>query len=135
MTSRDGRPVYVKDVATVHVGAAQPEHFSWTFTREAKGELDKRPAVSLAIAKRKGANAVVLAEEILHRLELVKGRIVPQDLDIAVTRNYGETASEKADELLFHLALATLSIVALIIFWSDGAKASSCWWLSPRPSC
>jgi len=123
LTSRDGRPVYVKDVATVRVGEAQPEHFGWTFTRDTKGALDKRPAVSLAIAKRKGANAVVLAEEILKRLELTKGRIVPNDLDVDVTRNYGETASEKANELLFHLALATLSIVALIVFlvgWREG---------------
>ena len=123
LTSRDGRPVYVKDVATVRVGEAQPEHFGWTFTRDAKGILDKRPAVSLAIAKRKGANAVVLAQEILQRLELTKGRIVPNDLDVDVTRNYGETASEKANELLFHLALATLSIVALIVFlvgWREG---------------
>ncbi|MGA9601388.1 MAG: efflux RND transporter permease subunit [Methylocystis sp.] len=123
LTSRDGRPVYVKDVATVRVGEAQPEHFGWTFTRDAKGALDKRPAVSLAIAKRKGANAVVLAQEILQRLELTKGRIVPNDLDVDVTRNYGETASEKANELLFHLALATLSIVALIVFlvgWREG---------------
>ncbi|QGM46814.1 efflux RND transporter permease subunit [Methylocystis heyeri] len=123
LTSRDGRPVYVKDVAKVSVGAAQPEHFGWTMTRGPKGEMEKRPAVSLAIAKRKGANAVVMAEEILHRLEIVKGRIIPEDLDVAVTRNYGETASEKANELLFHLALATLSIVALIVLlvgWREG---------------
>ncbi len=123
LTSRDGRPVYVKDVAKVVVGEAQPEHFGWTMTRGPKGEMQKRPAVSLAIAKRKGANAVVMGEEILHRLDIVKGRIIPDDLEVSVTRNYGETASEKANELLFHLALATLSIVALIVFlvgWREG---------------
>ena len=123
LTSRDGRPVYVKDVADVRVGAAEPEHFGWTMTRDATGALEKRPAVSIAIAKRKGANAVVMADEILHRLETVKGRIVPNDLDISVTRNYGETATEKANELLFHLALATLSIVGLIVLmvgWREG---------------
>jgi multidrug efflux pump subunit AcrB len=123
ITTRDGRPVYLKDVASVHVGASEPEHFSWTMTRDATGELNKRPAVSLAIAKRKGANAVVVAEEIIHRLETVKGRILPDDLEIAVTRNYGETATEKANELLFHLALATVSIVLLITFmigWREG---------------
>ena len=84
LTSRDGRPVYVKDVADVRVGAAEPEHFGWTMTRNATGALEKRPAVSIAIAKRKGANAVVMADEILHRLETVKGRIVPHDLEISV---------------------------------------------------
>ena len=124
LTSRDGRPVYVKDVAEVHVGSAELEHRSWTLTRDAQGDLTKLPAVSLALAKRKGANAVVVAGDILQRLEQVKGRIVPDDLDIAVTRNYGETATEKANELLFHLALATVSIVVLItaaIGWREGA--------------
>ena len=123
ITTRDGRPVYVKDVATVHVGSGQPEHRSWTMTRNASGGLDKRPAVSIAIAKRKGANAVIVAQEILQRLETIKGRILPDDLEIDVTRNYGETATEKANELLFHLALATVSIVLLITFmigWREG---------------
>jgi multidrug efflux pump subunit AcrB len=123
LTSRDGRPVYVKDVADVRVGAAEPERHSWTMSRNAAGGLDKRPAVSVAIAKRKGANAVIVAEEVLHRLETVKGRVVPEDLEITVTRNYGETATEKANELLFHLALATISIVFLIVFmvgWREG---------------
>ncbi len=114
LTTRDGRPVYVKDVANVVVGAAEPEHRAWTSTRASDGQLQRRPAVSIAIAKRKGANAVVVADEMMHRLETVKGRIVPAGLDVAVTRNYGETANEKANELLFHLALATVSIVALI---------------------
>ena len=124
ITSRDGRPVYVKDVADVRVGAAEADHYAWSMTRAADGSLDKRPAVSIALAKRKGANAVIVAQDILQRLELARGRIVPVDLDVAVTRNYGATATEKADELLFHLALATISIVILItiaIGWREGA--------------
>jgi len=123
MTTRDGRPIYVKDVADVVVGAAEPEHRAWTITRLADGELQRRPSVTLAIAKRKGANAVTVADEVLRRLETVKGRIVPEDLQISVTRNYGATATEKANELLFHLALATISIVVLItiaIGWREG---------------
>ncbi len=123
MTTRDGRPVYVKDVADVVVGAADPEHLSWTLTRAADGTLQKRPVVSLAIAKRKGANAVMVADDILHRLDTVKGRILPESVAVEVTRNYGETATEKANELLFHLALATVSIVVLItlaIGWREG---------------
>ena len=123
LTSRDGRPVYVKDVADVRVGAAQVDHHTWDITRAADGGMQKLPAVSIALAKRKGANAVNVAEEVLHQLRLVEGRIIPADLAVAVTRNYGETATEKADELLFHLALATISIVLLITFaigWREG---------------
>lgn len=123
LTSRDGRPVYVKDVADVAVGGAQADSRSWTMKRNEAGELTRVPAVTLAFAKRKGANAVAVAEELLHRLESLKGRVVPAAVDVAVTRNYGETATEKADELLFHLFLATVSIVALItlsIGWREG---------------
>ena len=123
LTSRDGRPVYVKDVADVVVGSAEPEQRAWTMTRSASGALERRPAVSLAIAKRKGANAVLVAEDAMKRLETIKGRIVPAGLDVTVTRNYGETANDKANELLFHLALATASIVILItatIGWREG---------------
>jgi multidrug efflux pump subunit AcrB len=124
LTSRDGRPVYVKDVADVRVGAADPEFRAWSLTPYAEGGTNRLPAVSLALAKRKGANAVAVANDILGRVELAKGRIVPADLEIAVTRNYGESATQKADELLFHLALATVSIVLLVAFaigWREGA--------------
>ena len=123
LTTRDGRPVYVKDVANVVVGAAEPEHRAWMMTRAANGEIKRSPAVTLAIAKRKGANAVAVADDVLKRLEVVRGRVIPAGVEIAVTRNYGETATEKANELLFHLGLATLSIVVLItlaIGWCEG---------------
>ena len=123
LTTRDGRPVYVRDVATIVVGAAEPEHRAARFTRNADGVLERRPAVSIAFAKRKGANAVVVADELLHRLEAVQGRLVPKEISVGISRNYGETASEKADELLFHLGLATVSIVILItlaIGWREG---------------
>ncbi len=74
------------------------------------------PAVSIAIAKRTGANAVVVADHVIERVNLLKGQLLPADLDVSVTRNYGETANDKANELLFHLGLATLSIVILIGF-------------------
>ncbi len=123
ITARDGRPVYVKDVARVVVDAAPPTHRAWHLMPAAGGDLERRPAVTLALAKRQGANAVVVADEILERVERLHDRLVPPGIEIAVTRNYGETATEKADELLFHLALATLSIVALItvtVGWREG---------------
>ncbi len=123
ITTRDGRPVYLKDVATIVVGSAEIDHRAWTMTRDKAGKLDRRPAVSLALAKRRGENAVNVAANALERLELIKGRIVPANLDVEVTRDFGETANEKANELLFHLALATGSIVVLItlaIGWREG---------------
>ena len=123
LTTRDGRPVYVKDVANVVVGAAETDHRAWMMTKLGDGDLQRRPAVTLAIAKRKGANAVAVADDVLRRLEIVNGRIVPPGLEVTVTRNYGATATEKANELLFHLGLATLSIVVLIalaIGWREG---------------
>ena len=123
LTTRDGRPVYVKDVADVRVGADQVENYTFTWMPDGKGGLDRLPSVSIALAKRKGANAVDVAEDILHRVEILKSKLIPADVDVSVTRNYGETAVEKADELLFHLALATVSIVILItmaIGWREG---------------
>jgi len=111
LTARDGRPVYVNDVARIVVGPSPDEQRVWT-TDTAEGA--RVPAISVAVAKRAGANAVVVARDVLARAESLKGGLLPADLTIEVTRNYGETASEKADELLFHLALATLSIVVLI---------------------
>jgi len=125
LTSRDGRPVYVRDVADVIVGAEPVESRVWNLTRE-EGEESwhAAPAVTLAIAKREGANAVVVSEHIVERLHQLEGTLIPEGIVAQVTRNYGETANEKANELLFHLALATVSIVILItlaIGWRDPA--------------
>jgi multidrug efflux pump subunit AcrB len=114
ITTRDGRPVYVRDVASVVVGPGPTEHRVWDDARDADGGWHRVPAVSLALAKRAGANAVVVSEDIAQRLQSLKARLVPDDVEVKVTRDYGETANEKANELLFHLGLATLSIVVLI---------------------
>jgi multidrug efflux pump subunit AcrB len=113
LTARDGRPVYVRDVANVSL-ATDPEETRVGFVTKDDSALVRTPAVSLAIAKRPGTNAVVIAEEIVERLEGVSGQIFPADVEMTVTRNYGESANEKANELLFHLALATVSIVILV---------------------
>ena len=116
VTSADGKPVYVRDVARITQAPREDQARVRRFAKEADGAWTDVPAVSIAIAKRSGANAVVVANEVLERVERLKGQLLPSDLGIAVTRNYGETANEKANELLFHLGLATLSIVALIAF-------------------
>ncbi|MFA7429461.1 MAG: efflux RND transporter permease subunit [Rhodospirillaceae bacterium] len=123
ITTADGRPVYVKDVANVVVGARPDDLRAWNVEAVEGGDVRVAPAVSIALAKRKGANAVLVAEQILERLHTLQGRLIPADVAVEVTRNYGETALEKADELLFHLGLATVSIVLLItlaIGWREG---------------
>jgi len=116
VATRDNRPVYVRDVAAVVLGPSPQEHRVWMDTPEKDGNWDRVPAISVAFAKRSGANAVVVAEQLLARLQSVEGRLIPPDVKVTVTRNYGETANDKANELLFHLALATMSIVVLIAF-------------------
>ncbi len=114
VTTRDNRPVYVRDVASVVIGPSPVEHRVWMEMADKNGSWQRVPAVSVAFAKRAGANAVVVAEDLLERLQSVQGRLVPSDINVTITRNYGETANEKANELLFHLGLATISIVILI---------------------
>ena len=120
VTTRDGRPVYLRDVATVSLKTDPKENRVFTMARSAATEAEaagfeaRVPAVSLAVAKRPGANAVAIAEEIRHAIQGLEGKIIPADLVVEFTRDYGESADEKANELLFHLALATISIVALV---------------------
>jgi multidrug efflux pump subunit AcrB len=116
VATRDNRPVYVRDVASVVIGPSPQEHRVWMDVAGMGGHWDRVPAVSVAFAKRAGANAVVVAEQLLARLQSVEGRLIPADVKVTVTRDYGETANDKANELLFHLALATVSIVVLIAF-------------------
>ncbi|MGE3247940.1 MAG: efflux RND transporter permease subunit, partial [Beijerinckiaceae bacterium] len=122
VTTRDGRPVYVRDLAKVVLATDTAENRVSYLARNKDGALERAPAVTIAVAKRPGTNAVAVAHAIISSVEQAKGQIIPADLDVHVTRDYGETANEKANELLFHLALATLSIVALVwlaIGWRD----------------
>jgi multidrug efflux pump subunit AcrB len=113
LTTRDARPVYVVDVAQVSFVASGEDMIVSNVSRAPDGVL-RTPAVTLAVAKRAGANAVVVAEAILHRVEALEGSLIPDTVGVIVTRDYGETANEKANELLFHLGLATISIVGLV---------------------
>ena len=118
VATRDGRPVYVRDVARVVVGPSTAESRVWTIEPGPGGSTadgwQRVPAVSLALAKRAGANAVVVSHAVLERVQSLEGRLIPPDVRVEVTRDYGHTANDKANELLFHLGLATVSIVVLI---------------------
>ncbi|RST81166.1 efflux RND transporter permease subunit [Aquibium carbonis] len=115
LTARDGRPVYVRDVADISFAEDGADTYVATVTR-GEGGLVRVPSVTIAVAKRAGSNAVTVAEQILHRVESLEGSLIPEDIAIEVTRDYGETANEKANELLYHLGLATVSIILLVWF-------------------
>lgn len=113
LTARDGRPVYVRDVATIGFVTATSDALVSTVIKEGD-EIKRVPSVTLAIAKRAGANAVVVANAVLDRVEGLKGKLIPDEVVVEVTRDYGQTANDKANELLYHLGLATVSIIALV---------------------
>ena len=124
LTTRDGRPVYVRDVADVTLASGSEDLLVSTMRRGEAGAVERVPSVTLAIAKRAGANAVTVAEAILHRVHSLEGTVIPDSISVEVTRDYGETANEKANELLFHLGLATISIIVLVwlaIGWREAA--------------
>lgn len=111
-----GRPVRLSDVARIVDGPDESEQSVVFSENTADGTLRSSTAVTLAVSKRRGANATRVAAAVLDRIESVRGRLVPDALQITVTRNYGETAKEKSDELLFHMFLATVSVALLIAF-------------------
>ena len=105
----NGRAVYLGDVATIADGPEEPADYVYSGTRDAV-----RPAVTISVAKRKGANATELTRLVEHKVESLRGVIIPSEVDVAITRNYGETAAEKSNELLFHMFLAVISVTILI---------------------
>ncbi len=120
----NGRPVYLEDVAQVKDGPEEPSNYVFFGAGGAEKKADKGdyPAVTLTVAKRKGTNATDVARAVLAKLDSLKGYAIPRDVQITVTRNYGETAKHKSDELLKHLMIATLSVtllVALALGWRE----------------
>ncbi|HTQ55516.1 MAG TPA: efflux RND transporter permease subunit [Bryobacteraceae bacterium] len=107
----NGKPVLVRDVAAVSDGGEEPAQY----VRYSDGH-GFEPAVTIAVSKRKGTNAVVVADNVLQRIEPLKGSVIPADVQVAVTRHYGETAAEKSNELLWHMLIAVVSVSLLIAF-------------------
>jgi multidrug efflux pump subunit AcrB len=118
-----GRPVYLRDVAKIEDGPAEPSTYVLMGLGPgaegvAAGVNRSReyPAVTIAIAKKAGTNASTVARTALQRIEGLRGTVIPKDVTLTVTRNYGETAQEKSDELLKHMLLATVSVIVLVVF-------------------
>jgi multidrug efflux pump subunit AcrB len=107
----DRKPVYLADVAQVVDGADQPVRYVWHGDR--KGEY---PAVTLSISKKPGVNAADVAEAVIARAEALKGTVIPEGVEFTVTRNYGATATDKAQKLIGKLVFATAFVVLLVLF-------------------
>jgi multidrug efflux pump subunit AcrB len=107
---RGGTPVAVRDVAAVTEGFGEPTQY----VSHAESGGDAEAAVTISVAKRKGANATDVTRAVLDRVKSVRDRVLPTGVQMTVTRDYGETASEKARELMLHLLIATLSVTLLI---------------------
>jgi len=117
----EGKPVYLRDVATIRQGPDQPEQYVWLGTGPegaSKGlEFDGiRPAVTIAVAKKPGTNAVNIARAVTERFEQLKGTFIPEGVNVTITRDYGETADAKAKQLISKLVFATGSVVLLVLF-------------------
>ncbi|HXH86870.1 MAG TPA: efflux RND transporter permease subunit, partial [Nitrospira sp.] len=130
------RPVYLRQVAEVGDGPAEARNYVWfglgpggvSAGLGARGEEKspeaapdassltphESPAVTVAIAKQAGMNAVTVAAEVIRKVESMKGTAIPADVRVTVTRDYGETAQEKANELLWHLLIAVVAVVAFL---------------------
>ncbi len=111
------RPVYLSDVARVTAGADTPTHFVWhgaNIDTSGAQQYVESPAVTISISKKAGENAATVADALLERIEQLKGKVIPSDTQVALTRNYGETARDKANKLIQKLIFATLSVVALV---------------------
>ena len=113
-----GKPVYLRDVADIVDGAEEPSQyvlFGYGAARRTGDPLpEEEPAVTLTVAKRPGANAITVADRVLQKIKTLRGTLIPADVQITITRHYGETAAEKSDELLLHMGIAVFGVSLLI---------------------
>ena len=117
----DGSPVYLRDVATISLGADSPETYVSFNTGQGIAHKDenlqpgiKSPAVTIAIAKQPSVNAVDVSNNVIKRIEQLKGTFIPEGVNVTVTRNYGDTAKAKSDKLIHKLIIETFAVVILI---------------------
>ncbi len=109
----DGHPVYLADVAQITDGPQEPD----TYVLYGEAGQSEEAAVTLSVAKRPGTNAIDVVHAVEAKIDLLKGSMIPADLKVSVTRNYGETAAEKSNELLLHMGIAVFGVALLIFFF------------------
>jgi multidrug efflux pump subunit AcrB len=110
---REGKPVFLKDIASVQDGPLPASRYVWHGKGQASGGGDF-PAVTLAITKKPGENAIDVANAVVNRVAQLRGTVIPDDVQVVETRNYGATANDKAKKLIQKLLFATAAVVALV---------------------
>jgi len=126
ITTHDGVPVYVRDVAHIFQGPEEPSQVVQFYSGPAytKGvEANGAPSVTLALAKKEGTNGVTVANAIIDKVESLRGRLIPDNVHVEVTRNYGETANDKVNELILKLFIATAAVGILVFYFLGGRPA------------
>ena len=120
-----GRPVFLSDIAKVVAGPNQPSNYVWFGAgqggQHARLAGQTSPAVTLAVSKKPGENAVDIAQKVIERVQSLKGAIIPEGVEVSVTRDYGATANDKAKKLIQKLIFATASVV-LLVLWALGRR-------------
>jgi multidrug efflux pump subunit AcrB len=112
----DSRPVFMADVARIEDGPDQPSLYVWVGHGKASKIKGEQPAVTIAVTKKPGENAVDVAKRVIRRMQQLKGAVIPDGVEVTVSRNYGETANDKAQKLIKKLFFATASVVLLVMF-------------------
>jgi multidrug efflux pump subunit AcrB len=115
-----GRPVFLGDIARISGGSDQPEQYAWfasgpAFEAAGHAEIGYAPAVTIAIAKKPGTNATRISDAVIERLEQLSATHIPDGIEATITRNYGQTANDKAIKLISKLAFATASVIVLVL--------------------
>lgn len=125
VSTKGGFPVYLSDVARVRDGAAERHHvvnyFSGPASATGEAVTDAAAAVTIAIAKKEGTNGVTVADGLLRKLNSMKGLLIPENVHVSVTRNYGQTADDKVNELLISLLGAAIA-VSMLSWFAIGAR-------------
>jgi len=117
----DGRPVYLNEVAQIHDGPPPAERYVWFGEANNSAEY---PAVSMTVTKKPGQNAVAVADAVIKQIDSLKNVLIPASVEVKITRNYGETADDKAQKLIHKLIFAT-SAVVLLVFFSLGKREAA----------
>ncbi len=110
----EGAPVYLEEIAVIVDGPEEPENY---VLFGSSGNHERQAAVTLSVAKRPGANAVAVVQAVKAKIDSLKGTLIPADLEVSITRDYGETAADKSNELLLHMGIAVFGVALLILFF------------------